>query len=90
MEATPLTSSASVVGRAATDPADPDPDLSLPGPGSSFSDPWQLQWWVHATAAAAVLIRELVRDRVHVVKTVLTLACFTSIASIFHAQVIPQ
>ena len=21
---------------------DPDPDLSLPGPGSSFSDPWQL------------------------------------------------
>ena len=21
---------------------DPDPDLSLPGPGSNFSDPWQL------------------------------------------------
>ena len=21
---------------------DPDPDLSLPGPGSSFSNPWQL------------------------------------------------
>ena len=21
---------------------DPDPDLSLPSPGSSFSDPWQL------------------------------------------------
>ena len=21
---------------------DPDPDLCLPGPGSSFSDPWQL------------------------------------------------
>ena len=27
--------------RLLTDPA-PDPDLSLPGPGSSFSDPWQL------------------------------------------------
>ena len=23
---------------------DPDPDLSLPGPGSSFSDQWQLYY----------------------------------------------
>ena len=27
--------------RLLTDP-NPDPDLSLPGPGSNFSDPWQL------------------------------------------------
>ena len=33
---------------------DPDPDLSVPGPGSSFSDPWQLYYQTRSKFSQAL------------------------------------